>query len=355
MQRLRSILRPYLSWPLFLLAMVRVHRSITHVSGPKSPTVGSDDVLVLGLFRDEVNLLQSFVDHHLGLGCAHVVLLANEAEPAMLKCVEKHPQVTILRSDLPYRRFKHYFKFYLAHRFARTNWCVFADIDEQFDYPYSSQIAIGVLTQYLDQAGFNAVETLMLERFSDPTVPLLTPISDGKTIAEHYRYCSLDSIVRDRTVFSHGRLDYYGGVRAELFGIRPLLTKYGLFRVRDGLWPFLITRKDPRQMSSHAVVGERLADISTVFYHYKFTQSFTATVQRAVSEVSYWNNSAEYQAYQSVLSNNPLLTVSLPHAAVIEDADQLAAKDLLRISERYRQWVMEYSARTQVFRKLGEP
>ena len=72
--------------------------------------------------------VKSFLEHHLALGVAHVVLLDNGSTDATIDLARQYDRVTILRTTCPYRTYETILKRYLVNRFSRDRWSPFADM-----------------------------------------------------------------------------------------------------------------------------------------------------------------------------------------------------------------------------------
>src|SRR5215813_3560503 len=122
--------------PLVLRLRVR------HVHGARTIAYGRDELLVLCVVRNGALHVKSFLEHHLALGAAHVVLLDNGSTDATIDLARTYDRVTILHTACPYRTYETILKRYLVDRFSKDRWNLFADIDERFDYPYSDLIDV---------------------------------------------------------------------------------------------------------------------------------------------------------------------------------------------------------------------
>jgi hypothetical protein len=81
---------------------------------------------------------------------------------------------------------------------------------------------------------------------------------------------------------------HYGGVRARIFQVSPLISKLSL--MKPNLWLCLV--------GAHLVSRGTIADITCVLYYYKFLPDFAQKVDRVVQEGQYYQGSAEYKQYQ---------------------------------------------------------
>src|SRR5215216_4612946 len=141
-----------------------LHSSIDHLHGPEEVPYGEDELVVVCLVRNGRPFVKSFVEHYLALGAKHIFFLDNNS--------------TVLRTELPFKNPKGglrgtetHFKQYLIDRFGKKDrWCLYADIDELFDYPYSDVVGLDSFLGYLTEKSYTAVAAQMLDMF--PEEPL---------------------------------------------------------------------------------------------------------------------------------------------------------------------------------------
>ena len=123
-------------------------------------------------------------------------------------------------------------KRYLARRYCRGRWCLCLDVDELFDFPRSAQTSLRTFIEYLNNKGFNAVITQMLDMFSD------RPISDAKIemdteLRKQCPFYDLSNIAK--SPYHFGRVPdpalmmHRGGIRKAISGTDNGLTKFRRF------------------------------------------------------------------------------------------------------------------------------
>ena len=214
---------------------------LRHVHGPQRIPYGRHELIVLCVVRDGALHVKSFLEHHLALGVAHIVLLDNGSTDATIDLARRYDRVTILHTTCPYRKYETILKRYLVDRFSRDRWSLFVDIDERFDYPYSDVIDLGGLLAYLNEHSYTAVVAQMLDMFGDG--PLDRP--DGTpedTLEDKYPYYDISAVEKHDYVFGrpanfaikmhsggspqdrvrHGQRTHEGGVDPRLVGGHPL-------------------------------------------------------------------------------------------------------------------------------------
>jgi glycosyltransferase involved in cell wall biosynthesis len=356
-----------------------VHLSVEHLHGPEEVPYGEDELVVVCLVRDGRPYVKSFVEHYLSLGAKHVFFLDNGSTDGTVEALEEYDDnVTVLRSTLPFKRYRWPFKQYLMGRFGRKGrWVLYADIDELFDYPYSNVVSLGSLLGYLGAKSCTAVVAHMLDMF--PEEPLSgRAVDPDEPLKERHRFYDVSDL-RRRSIKEHPRLRnntyksddieafrgrvrrtvygattvmternitlesdeievFSGGIRETIFGNTALLTKFPLV--------FLDGRVKPMDGSAHWVDNAKIADLTCVLYHYKFLDGyFHDQAAQAVREGQYGRNSALYKKYLKVLDGNPALQIKQESSRELRSVDDLVEDGFLVTSEDYMVLVYEQEER----------
>ena len=328
-----------------------LHDSVEHLHGPKEITYDEDELIVVCVVRDGRHYVESFVDHYLSLGVKHIVFLDNNSSDGTVEALKTYDNVTVLRTELPYKApgisvgngwtREVLFKQYLISRFGgEDRWCLCADIDELFDYPYSDVIGLDSLLRYLTGKSYTAVAAQMLDMFSDEPLSGRSDAPDRplKTAYRFYdvsnmRIRSLKSLRNHRNnKFDSDDIEAFsGGIRESLFGHRPFLTKYPLV-FGDG-------ETKPMNNGSHRVGNARVADFTGVLLHYKLlNEHFHAQVEQAVREEHRLQGSFVYKIYKETLDRDVALQVKRDTARELESVNDLLEDQLLVVSDDYVNW-----------------
>jgi hypothetical protein len=315
---------------------------IRHVHGPEEVTYGLDELVVVCLVRDGRPYLTSFVEHYLSLGVKHIVFLDNGSSDDTVSAAQSYDNVTILRTDLPFKDYKNDMRRYLITRFGWGRWILYVDIDELFDYPYSDVVSLSSFLRYLTKKSYTAVVAQMLNMF--PEKPVLNAATrKDEPLKELHRFYDISNI-RTQDYSSHNTLHqlsntqvsdeievYRDGINRTLFGHRSLLTKHPLMFVDHDMRPLF--------GSEHWVGGARIADITCALFHYKFIGDFYKRAVRAVEEESYARNSRKYKMLLDTMEQNPELRIKLDTARELRNVDDLVDNQFLVVSGDYMTWV----------------
>lgn len=308
---------------------------IRHVHGPEEVTYGLDELVVVCLVRDGRPYLKSFVEHYFSLGVKHVVFLDNGSSDGTVSTARSYDNVTILQTELPFKEYKNSLRRYLVTHFGRDRWVLYVDIDELFDYPYSDVVGLNSLLRYLTEKSYTAVVGQMLDMF--PERPVLNAAArEDEPLKELHRFYDISNIATEdyystsgisNTLASDEIEIYRDGINKSLFGHNNLLTKHPLMFLDDEIRPI-----DP---NAHWVGRARVADITCVLFHYKFTGYFYEKALRAAEEESYASNSCKYKRYLETLEQDPELQIKRETAQELTDINDLIDNQFLVVSGDY--------------------
>jgi cell division protein FtsB len=310
---------------------------IRHVHGPQQVLYEPHELIVVCLVRDGRPYVRSFVEHYLfSLGVKHIVFLDNGSVDGTLQALCSYEEnVTVLQSTLPFKEYQYFLKRYLITRYGRGRWCLYVDIDELFEYPYSEVIGLSTFLGYLSERSYTAVVAQMLDMF--PEEPVLHDARrEDEPLKELHRFYDISNVtIQDyypisgtsNTLASEEIEVYRDGIQKTLFERHALLTKHPLMFVDDEIVPM--------NDSSHWVGGARVADVSCVLFHYKFIGDFYERVLLAVREENRVNNSAKYKKYLEVLEQDLDLRIKKETARELDGVDELVDNGFLVVSGEY--------------------
>jgi hypothetical protein len=310
-----------------------MHSSVEHVHGPEEMEYGPDELVVVSLVREGEHYVRDFVDHHLSMGAKHVVFLDNGSTDETVSTARSLDNVTVLRTELPYKKYALLMKQYLIRRFGKGRWILCNDVDELFDYPYSDRVSLRSFLAYLNENSYTAVVAQMLDMF--PEGPL-SEEDKNVSLKERHRFYDLtnlreeayDSFWREGNAVSNEEIKILrGGIRKTVFGTNPYVTKHPLVFVDEEI--------EPLANFAHRVRNARVADVSCVLYHYKFVEGFREHAERAVREGNYWHGSAAYKRYLGVLEETPGLRIKQSTSRELSNVNELVDGGFLLVSEAY--------------------
>ncbi len=305
-----------------------IAENTVHLSGPAPENLLSGPVRLLCLLKNGEAYLPEFMSHYKKFGISDFIFLDNGSTDNTLAFLTQEPGVTVLQNNLPFKVYGLAFRQYLLERYGQGRWCLVVDVDEFFDYPFSRFLSIGQLLGYLDESGFNAVVTQMLELYSQGDVGSGDPDINFRNA---HRYYDLDHIKKTPYYIDNRAGNpcipfLQGGVRKRTFGLnKTFLTKHALIRYQGTV----------ELKHEHYVTGAFVADISAVLYHYKFLDHFPAYVEDAVSKEYHAGDSFEYKHYQKTLEKSEPLNLFYSGSKELANTNQLICDQFLHVSDSF--------------------
>ncbi len=304
-----------------------------------------DELVVLCTVRNGADYLRGFAEHHLKLGAKHLVFLDNGSTDGTADLAKSFGnRVTIVRCDLPYRQYQTSLKLWLSNRFGQGCWCLVADIDERFDFPFSDRIRLTDFLRYLNSYNYSGVLTPMVDLFSDgpiSTWPESGNVEDECIWFDHSARLSVPIepisqwLAGNRYASKDLRI-LIGGIRKEFFEVGRPMTKQAL----------LFPSRGAVSITPHWTIRASFADVSCALLHYPFNRNFYERCVEIVKRNSHWKNSREYRIYLSKLTAaGGGFTFKKHTANRFENVNQLIGDRHLVVSETYRHYVKRLQKR----------
>lgn len=290
-----------------------VRSSMKCLHGPRKITIHNDQLVVVCMVKNGEFFIREFLEHYLQMGVHHIVLVDNGSTDNTVKLASQSPKVTVLQTLLPAKHYESYFRQYAAEAFCRPGgWCLFADMDEFFDYPGRGIKSLKELLGYLNTNGYSAVVSQMVDMYPRGRIEDSdgTP-GTGNFLKEHVYYeTDTAKLVRyhdpsnphwyflkDNSIPDE-RIQYAcGGVRKRVFDTNSWLSKHPLVR----LMPNVIPSTHPSCSS-----GVVCADFMGVLKHYKFAGDFANRVKNEVATKT-WDHGETETYHAIVASDSPIL------------------------------------------------
>jgi hypothetical protein len=325
-----------------------VSMNVTHLHGPRTLHLPKDAAVVTCVLKNGEYYIEAFIQHYLQMGFRHIFFLDNGSSDKTLSIARSYENVSVYQSILPIGTHQRLFKKYLAERSVKGGWCLDADIDEFFDYPYSDIVNLSSFLTYLNSHQYTAVMTQLLDMFSDRPLGDLES-NEKEEIRSAYPYFDISDVTSTpyRTspivaqsaadnVLANGEFSLlWGGIRKTLYQNNCLLTKHSLFLPGEGidLFPHV-----------HFVNGAYVADVSAVMLHYKLTNNALAMALQ--NKDGFKENSKTYDAFIDVLKTRSGNGVKRDSAQKFVNPAELVADGFLMMSDVYLSYAASSSVAT---------
>ena len=148
----------------------RFAAAVEHVHGTGF-AVPQGEVLGIVLVRDGAYYLDAFFDYYRRLGIRHFAFIDNGSTDDTIVRIKQQEGCVIDRVVLPLAHYEDLIRGYPAQQYGKDRWCLYVDMDEQFDFEGREAQGLPALIRYLEQRGDTALLAQMLEMF--PRAPLV--------------------------------------------------------------------------------------------------------------------------------------------------------------------------------------
>jgi hypothetical protein len=314
---------------------------INHIFGPRDVALARNEAAVTCVVKNGDFYLDSFVEHYSKMGFRHIFFLDNGSTDNTISLARKHRNVTVFECGLPIDAYQRLFKKRLAEMAVPAGWCLDADIDEYFDFPFSNLLNLSKFLEYLNQRNYSAVLTQMLDMFSERPLATLAHKAPQENLKEVYRYYDLSQVSKvdyraseltrvyapNNEIPNENIFLNFGGIRKALFGINCLLSKHSLFRTGEDLELF---------PHVHFVNRARVADVSCVLLHYKLVSN--AYEMASQNQVTFHTNSKGYSDLMHLIETRGEHLIKTETAVEFREVVDLLHSKFLFLSNDYAKY-----------------
>ncbi len=321
-------------------------QALTRMSGHDGFVVPQEAVLAIVLVRDGAYYLDAFFDYYRALGITHFAFIDNGSTDDTLGRLAQEKGVVVDQARLPLAQYEDLLRAHPAQTYGQNRWCLYVDMDEQFDFEGRETYGLPALLRYLEARGDTALMAQMLEMF--PDVPLRqTQELTFEAALEAFRFYDLrcikshlyhsaaigfSALLRDNRV-PEGAMFKFGGVRKRVFGEDCCLTKHPLVFNGSQVTP---------APHPHLSSGVQVSDVQAVIRHYKFAGNVMA--RDDASAISGDLAHGEDTARLVVLRAQPDATLYSDAAQSWAGLGPLYAAGFLAPSDAYRAFLAEEGA-----------
>ncbi|KIN73207.1 glycosyltransferase family 2 protein [Sulfitobacter guttiformis] len=317
--------------------------AVEHLHG-QGFSVPPGEVLAIVLVRDGCYYLDAFFDYYRALGIRYFAFVDNGSTDDTVARIKAQEGCVIDRVELPLAQYEDLMRQYPAQKYGTDRWCLYVDMDEQFDFEGREQHGLPALINYLEGRSDTALLAQMLEMF--PRAPLAAvkdltysqaltafaqyDISTVSSFDYHSDKIEFSALLAGNTLGSDALQFKFGGVRGKVFGEACCLTKHPLiFNGAD-----VVPAPHP-----HLSQNVRVSDFDAVIRHYKFAGNVAA--RDAASAASGDLAHGEDQARLAVLAAQENLTLHSSDAQVWTGIDPLYDAGFLVRSKSYSTFLAE--------------
>jgi hypothetical protein len=262
----------------------RFNNAVEHLHGDiqgRGFAVPQGEVLAIVLVRDGAYYLDAFFDYYRALGIRYFAFIDNGSTDGTIARIRAQEGCVIDRAVLPLAQYEDLMRGYPAQKYGQGRWCLYVDMDEQFDFEGLETYGLAGLTRYLEARGETALMAQMLEMF--PRAPLAAvkdltfaqalkafvqyDISTVNSFDYHSEQIEFSALLQVNRLASDALKFKFGGVRGKVFGEACCLTKHPLIFNGEGVVP-----------AAHPHLSRNVAvsDFTALIRHYKFAGNVAA-------------------------------------------------------------------------------
>lgn len=292
----------------------------------KLKRVNEAEVAVVACLRNELFMLQHFLDHHRALGVTGFLIADNGSDDGTFEFLADQPDVALFAVDTDYSESSYGVAWQqaLLSNFRTNRWSLIADADEFLFWNAARDGSLPDLVARFEAEGADAARVFMLDMYPQGSLSGVDlkgagPFEQAPMVdKEPFRIVpGARGPYSDNTVWTSAlRHRLIPGSRAELF----VAQKYALMKYRP--WMRL-------SAGLHFVTDLRLARQELFFGHFKYNAAFREKAQAEVARQQHFNNAEEYRKYLALVSEGRDV-VSDPQISVRWDACDFVTSRLAR-------------------------
>lgn len=316
----------------------RFARALVQVHGHKGFAVPKGAVLAIVLVRDGAYYLDAFLEYYRAMGISHFAFIDNGSQDDTLDRLKTEPGVVVDQACLPLSVYEDLLRAHPAQTYGRNRWCLYVDMDEQFDFEGRKAHGVRALVHYLEKRGDTGMLAQMVEMF--PDVPLretrdLTfegalarfrfyDVRSIESLPYHSDTIEFSALLRDNHAPT-GAVFKFGGVRKRIFNEDCCLTKHPL--IFNG--PSVTPAPHP-----HLSSGVRVSDVQGAIRHYKFAGNTAARDGASAGSGAFAHG--EDRARLAVMNAQPDVSLFSEGVQLWSGIGPLYAAGFLQVSNAYR-------------------
>jgi hypothetical protein len=274
---------------------------LTRIDQREIPTVPGE-IRALIVARNERTRLVWLLRYYRRLGVDRFLVVDNDSTDGSIDHLLAQPDVHVWHTTDSYgaSEYGRYWLDQIRADHGYGHWCLVVDADEVLVFPFSEQLGLRDLTDYLGQNGYRGIFTFMLDMYSAGPLRDAT-LHEGQNFLEVADHFDLGPYFVMPTDDRFPRLGVNGGLRRRIFyqsgvvGRGPNLRKV----------PLILWRQGDEYRSGHTCTDVPLADITGVLLHFKYFSDFHEKAKIESERKEHWAQGDEYAIYLRLLAQMP--------------------------------------------------
>ncbi|MEV4778865.1 glycosyltransferase family 2 protein [Burkholderia sp. LMU1-1-1.1] len=277
-------------------------------------SISKRDIILIGVGRNEIIRLPSFLAHYRSLGVTRFCLVDNNSTDESRQLLKAQPDVYLWTTSQSYGMAN------CGHDWIREllkicvgNWCVVADLDEYFVYPKCQNMKLGEFAAQLTAEGSTAVSSILVDMYSKNALSAnsIDPNQHPLNICQYF------DPIRDTDNLHHPLRGLHpihskGGMRKRIFQIEPCLNKITFFHNLPGTHLL---------QGAHYIDGVTFSSTSCATLHFKYLQEFSNYVSAEALREEHFGKGVEYKVYSEILNKNPGINAFYEYSTKLTNID----------------------------------
>jgi Glycosyl transferase family 2 len=309
--------------------------------------------------RNEASRLPHFLHYYRNLGVDRFFLIDNDSSDQTTDLLGSEADVALFHAAGSYQSARGGLDWLnaLLDAYGPGSWCLTVDADELLFYPGIERRRLPDLCRALEREGAEALACTMLDMYGEGPMSE-SPYQPGAPFLATCRWF-------DPAPYWHAwtadcpPLETYGGVRQRVFfphwhnqslGVRLSERFFNIANrsavVRRQSWlqahrlprppnltkvPLVKWQRGYRYLAStHKISRVTLSAGHAVLLHFKFLGEFRKKAASEVRRREYFDGAREYRTYQTMMDQDPSLTLWYPGSVSLQDSTQLTELGLMR-------------------------
>jgi len=296
------------------------------------------ELRLFAMGRNESLRLPNFLDYYFSKGVDRIFFIDNNSTDNSADIALAHDNVHVFQTKESFKHYSNWMEI-LLERYGKGYWCMAADLDEIFNYPYAETLSIKQLCDYLDQQGETAVQSVFLDMYSDKPNRLNIYKSGEDPLAIcPYFDPDIEEVQRQllnyKTMRQYELMRFTGNMRKRVFDQRPNLSKVPLFKYESNVF---LAR------GHHAIDGVNLSKIRGTVMHFKYLHDFSDRVLEEAQRGEHENDAKYYKVLAKKIVEDTELTPFYEGSVKYVNTAQMVELQLMKSTKEFDRYIERFA------------
>ncbi len=250
------------------------------------------DIISIAPVFNEKFRIKRYIEHNISIGIDHQIFIDNNSSDELYDVLNEYGCISCFHTTESYAKARSGTNWInsILHTFAKGHWCLFADVDELYIYPYYTSRTLHEYVDYFDSVHQPSIFSTMVDVYYS-----LENNTDFYFDPYGYFY-----------FYTKNKPYVKGGPRLRLFNastpnLCPTMRKMSLIRFNKNTYFY---------SSAHQILPNNYNEYhkgsilpTSVLLHVKFDESFQEKVAEATARKEHWGGATEYITYEKNMDN----------------------------------------------------